>query len=155
GLAGVVAGEVIAATGDGMTGPGTVAGTPDYIAPEQATDPHAADARADVYGLGCTFYHLLARRPPFPDGSAVEKLDPQRTREPAPIPGLPADVAAVLARMLAKRPADRYQTADEVVDALEPFCEPARSRDATAERGRRARRRVAVAAGLLVAGLLA
>ena len=155
GLAGVVAGEVVAAGGDGMTGPGTVAGTPDYIAPEQATDPHAADARADVYGLGCTLYHLLAGRPPFPDGSAVEKLDAQRTREPAPIPGLPADLAAVLARMLAKRPADRYQTADEVADALEPFCEPARSRGAIAERGRRPRRWGVVAAGLLAVGLLA
>ncbi|HKB00874.1 MAG TPA: protein kinase, partial [Gemmataceae bacterium] len=119
GLAGVGAGEVPTASGDGLTGAGMVVGTPDYIAPEQIADPHAADARADIYGLGCTLYHLLAGRPPLPDGSVAEKLAAQPTYKPDPIPGLAADLTAVLAKMLAKRPEDRYQTADEVVDALD------------------------------------
>src|SRR5262245_16729475 len=119
GLAAVGAGEVIPASGDGLTGAGMVVGTPDYIAPEQIADPHLADARADIYGLGCTLYHLLAGRPPVPEGSVAEKLAAQPTHEPDPIPGLAAEVAAVLARMIAKRPEDRYQTADEVVRALD------------------------------------
>src|SRR6476646_6461988 len=89
GLAGVGVGEVHAASGDGLTGAGMLVGTPDYFAPEQIADPHAADARADVYGLGCTLYHLLAGRPPLPDGSVMEKLSAQRTRPMDPIPGLP------------------------------------------------------------------
>jgi uncharacterized protein (TIGR03067 family) len=118
GLAAVGAGEVIPASGDGLTGAGMVVGTPDYIAPEQIADPHAADARADIYGLGCTFYHLLAGRPPLPDGSVSEKLAAQQEREPDPIPALAAEIAAVLAKMLAKRAEDRQQTAEEVVNAL-------------------------------------
>src|SRR5262245_13302729 len=88
GLAGVGAGELAAASGDGLTGAGMVCGTPDYIAPEQAANPHAADARADVYGLGCTLYHLLTGRPPVPAGTVAEKLAAQESRMPDPIPDL-------------------------------------------------------------------
>lgn len=144
GLAGVGAGGPDAASGDGMTGAGMVAGTPDYLAPEQAADAHAADARADVYGLGCTLYHLLAGRPPFPGDNVARKLHAHRTRTPDPIPGLPPRLAAVLARMLAKRPEERFQTAAEVADALEPF---------VASRSPARRRWVGV--GLVVVGVLA
>jgi serine/threonine protein kinase/WD40 repeat protein len=129
GLAGVGVGDGVAAVGDGLTGAGMVVGTPDYIAPEQIADPHAADARADVYGLGCTLYHLLAGRSPMPDGTVTEKLAAQPTHQPDPIPGLPAALAAVLAKMLAKDPRDRYQSADEVVAALEPYCQSEDTRD--------------------------
>ncbi|HYH69240.1 MAG TPA: protein kinase, partial [Urbifossiella sp.] len=149
GLAGVGAGEVIAAGGDGLTGAGMVVGTPDYIAPEQVADPHAADARADIYGLGCTFYHLLAGRPAVPAGSIMEKLAAHESRTPDPIPGLAADLAAVLAKMLAKRPADRYQTADEVVAALDAVTDSWRAEGASPRR--RWRSALAVATGLMFA----
>jgi uncharacterized protein (TIGR03067 family) len=145
GLAGVGGGELTAAGADGLSGAGMIFGTPDYIAPEQIDDPHAADARADIYGLGCTLYHLLAGRPPFPTGTMADKLDGHRQRQPAPIPGLPTGVAAVLAKMMAKRPEDRYQTAEAAANALEPFSQnvPAKPRQ-----------RWLVAAALLFAGIM-
>jgi uncharacterized protein (TIGR03067 family) len=157
GLAGVGVGEAGGCDGDGLTGAGLVFGTPDYIAPEQIADPHAADARADIYGLGCTLYHLLAGRPPVPPGSTAEKLAAQETRVPDPIPGLPPELAAVLARMLAKRPEERFQTAGEALAALESFgpdAAPAVGSAAPTTRPR-PRRRVALAAGLLFAAVAA
>jgi serine/threonine protein kinase/WD40 repeat protein len=150
GLAGVGAGETVAPASDGLTGAGMVVGTPDYIAPEQIADPHAADARADIYGLGYTLYHLLAGRPPLPDGSVALKLAAQRTHKPSPIPDLPPGLAEILAKMMAKDPEDRYQTADELLAALAPFCEGPVSRDARAERARRPYRWLAIAAGVLL-----
>jgi uncharacterized protein (TIGR03067 family) len=119
GLAGAAAGDESISTGDGLTSAGMVCGTPDYIAPEQIADPHAADARSDIYGLGCTLYHLLAGRAPFGGSTVVEKLAAQEKLMPQPIPDLAPDLAAILAKMLAKRPEDRYQSADEVALALE------------------------------------
>jgi serine/threonine-protein kinase len=106
-----------------ITQQGTVLGTPDYISPEQARNPHTVDVRADLYSLGCTFYFLLTSQPPFPQGTAVEKLLKHQldTARPAEElrPGLPADVATVVRRLMAKNPADRYQTPLEVASALE------------------------------------
>src|SRR5262249_582407 len=62
---------------------GAVVGTPDYIAPEQALDPQKADVRADVYSLGCTLYHLLSGRLPFPEASVLQKLLSHQERLPA------------------------------------------------------------------------
>jgi serine/threonine protein kinase len=149
GLASVVAGDAAVRAADGLTGAGIVAGTPDYIAPEQIADPHAADARADIYGLGCTLYHLLAGRVSFPKGTVAEKLAAQERQMPAPIPDLPPDLAAILAKMMAKRPEDRYQSAEEVVAALEQFCEAWRAGSASPPRP--GWRRWLVAAGLLFA----
>jgi formylglycine-generating enzyme required for sulfatase activity len=99
-----------------------VIGTPDYLAPEQALDPHAVDGRADLYSLGCTLYHLLTGRPPFPTGSLTEKLLKHLSEDPPPVqtlrPDVPLAVAAVVARLLAKRPTDRFQTAAELVASL-------------------------------------
>jgi serine/threonine protein kinase len=113
------------------TPPGALVGTPDYTAPEQARDHRSADARADVYSLGCTLYLLLIGRPPFPRGTALEKLLAHQDRTPPPLVQLRSDVPAalahVVARMLAKDPADRPQSAAEVARLLAPFADASES----------------------------
>ncbi len=102
-----------------------VLGTADYVAPEQTDDSHAVDGRVDVYGLGGTFYFLLAGHPPFPTGKVAQKLIWHQTKEPTPIrqlrPDVPPGVAAIVARMMAKAAAARYQQASEVAEALAPW----------------------------------
>jgi uncharacterized protein (TIGR03067 family) len=119
------AGDTPAAAGEALTQLGTVVGTPDYIAPEQAADAAAADIRADVYSLGCTLYHLLAGAPPFHAETVVGKVRAHAERAPRPLaevrPHLPAGLAAVVERMMAKDPARRYPTPAEVARALAPF----------------------------------
>jgi serine/threonine protein kinase/Leucine-rich repeat (LRR) protein len=117
------AGEQTAAD---LTHEGAVMGTPDFIAPEQAEESHTVDIRADIYSLGCTLYFLLTGQVPFPGGTLVQKLMKHQRAEPAPVtalrPEVPPGLAAVLARMMAKRPEQRYQTPAETAAALEPFC---------------------------------
>jgi serine/threonine protein kinase len=102
-----------------------VLGTADYVAPEQAVNSHEADIRADIYSLGATFYFLLTGRPPFPEGKVPQKLIWHQVRQPKPIRELrrdvPDGVIAVIERMMAKNPAQRYQAPIEVVEALAPF----------------------------------
>lgn len=104
---------------------GTVLGTPDYIAPEQASDSRTVDIRADIYSLGCTLYFLLTGQPPFPRGSTTEKLLLHLEAIPIPLtmkrPDVPVELAALVSRMMAKDPAERYQTPEEVARALVPF----------------------------------
>jgi serine/threonine protein kinase len=110
-------------------------GTPDYMAPEQAHDSHRVDGRADVYSLGCTFYFLLTAQAPFAGGSALEKLYKHKHAQPIPPSSLRRDAGpdleAILDRMMAKRPDDRYQTPAEVAAALAPFCRPAATDNST------------------------
>ena len=101
-----------------LTGPSMVMGTSDYIAPEQAEDPHAADERSDIYSLGCTFYHLLAGHAPYPGGTVLQKLDAHRTKLPPEIPGLSPAVWSVIKKMMQRNPADRFQNAGEIALAL-------------------------------------
>ncbi|MBY0232507.1 MAG: serine/threonine protein kinase, partial [Gemmataceae bacterium] len=105
----------------------SVLGTADYLAPEQALDSHTADIRADIYSLGGTFYWCLTGKTPFSEGSVAQKLIWHQTREPKPVrslrPDIPAAVAAVLERMMKKSPDDRYQTPQQVADALAPLTE--------------------------------
>jgi len=105
-----------------MTQEGALMGTPDYIAPEQALSSHDVDIRADIYSLGCTFYYLLAGKVPFPGGSLMEKLLKHQTEEPRPLesirPDVPPGVAAIVRRLMAKGPQDRFQTPAEVSGAL-------------------------------------
>jgi WD40 repeat protein len=115
-------------TDSSLTAAGSIMGSADYIAPEQATDPRTADIRADIYSLGCTLYTLLTGSVPFPEGSIRDKIAAHQTR-PVPVPRrLPAGLAAILRRMTAKDPAARYATPAEVAAALKPFTKPARPR---------------------------
>ncbi len=102
-----------------------VLGTPDYISPEQSRDIHAADIRSDLYSLGCVFYFALAGRVPFPGESAMEKLIKHMMDEATPLKKLraevPPELAAIVARLMAKNPADRYQTPAELVQALDSW----------------------------------
>ena len=100
-------------------------GTPDFIAPEQATKPDEVDIRADIYSLGCTLYFLLSGHPPFPGKSLAQKLMFHQTAQPIPIEHLvtelPGHFPPVLQKMMAKSPNDRYRTPAAVVAALAPF----------------------------------
>lgn len=102
-----------------------VLGTPDYMAPEQADDSRTADIRADIYSLGCTFYKLLTGQVPFPGKTAIEKLKAAMSR-PVPRvstlrPEIPPGLDSIVARMMARDPAERFATPGEVAKALEPY----------------------------------
>jgi serine/threonine protein kinase len=102
-----------------------ILGTADYLAPEQAIKSHQADIRADIYSLGATLYFLLAGRAPFQGNTAEHKIVSHLAYEPEALTAVrgevPAELAAVVTRMMAKDPAQRYQTPAEVVAALEPW----------------------------------
>jgi serine/threonine protein kinase len=95
-----------------------VMGTADFLAPEQALDANKADARSDIYSLGCTFYLLLSGQAPFPGGTLSERLVRHIFETPAPLaskrPELQPDLVALVDRMLAKNPDERIQTCAEV-----------------------------------------
>jgi serine/threonine-protein kinase len=105
-----------------LTASGVTLGTFDYISPEQARDPRSADVRSDLYSLGCTFYFMLTGRPPFPEGTVLQKLLQHQGDEPPDprqfCPQLPDDVYHILKRLLAKSPLDRYQKPGELVAEL-------------------------------------
>lgn len=111
---------------NGLTADGSVMGTPDYIAPEQAISATSADIRSDLYSLGCTLYHFLTGHVPFPADSAYAKLLAHAREEPEPLddacPGLNPALVAVVQKLMAKNPADRFQTPLEAAEALIPFC---------------------------------
>jgi serine/threonine-protein kinase len=106
------------APGTFITQAGTAVGSADYIAPEQALSSHTADIRADIYSLGCTLYFLLTAQVPFPGGGVADKLLKHLREAPRPIErlrsGIPSEVAALVRKMMAKKPEDRYQTPAEV-----------------------------------------
>jgi serine/threonine-protein kinase len=113
-----------------LTREGVIMGTIDYIAPEQARDAHAVDIRGDLYSLGCTLFFLLTGRAPFSGRNTTEKLLKHQLEPPPPLSqfrnDVPAAVAGVVGRLMAKRPEERFQTPAELALALaEPAAGPA------------------------------
>jgi serine/threonine protein kinase/formylglycine-generating enzyme required for sulfatase activity len=108
-----------------LTADGVTLGTPAYVAPEQSLDPAHADIRADVYSLGCTLYYLLTGAPPFQGRSTFEVLQAHQSVEARPLhlvrPEVPGELAAVVRKMMAKDPAERYQTPLALAEALAAF----------------------------------
>ncbi|QDT18127.1 FHA domain-containing serine/threonine-protein kinase [Alienimonas californiensis] len=101
-------------------------GSADYMAPEQSRNSTEIDPRADLYSLGCTLYSLLTARVPYPARTGRDVLRAHR-RHPVPdvrrkAPDTPAEVAALVARLMAKEPDERPADAAEVAAALEPYC---------------------------------
>ncbi len=110
---------------------GLLIGTADFVAPEQARDPSLVDTRADIYSLGCTLFFLLTGRPPFEGNSLMHKLMLHQEAEPMPLrqlrPDVPEELEALVKRMMAKRPEDRFQIPLLVVAPLRRFCPSALS----------------------------
>ncbi len=107
-----------------------VLGTADYLAPEQALNSHRIDHRADVYALGCTLYFMLTGKPPFPEGTLAQRIAKHQTEMPKSIRQLrsdcPGELEGMVVKMIQKDPQYRYQSAQEVADALERWLKHAK-----------------------------
>ncbi len=105
-----------------VTRDGATVGTIDYLSPEQARDSQAADVRSDIYSLGCTAYHMLAGKAPFAEGGLGERVLKHLEMQPPDVrqfnPAVSVGFWAILRKMLAKKPEDRYATPGELVDDL-------------------------------------
>jgi len=134
-----VAKAVSEATGAAtLTTAGVALGTPAYMAPEQAAaDPHV-DHRADIYAFGVVAYELLTGQPPFTAPTPQALLSAQLTMTPQPVtahrPSIPPALAGLVMKCLEKRPADRWQSADELIPQLEAVLTPSGGTTPTAMR---------------------
>ena len=106
----------------------SVMGTPDFLSPEQSRNLHETDIRSDLYSLGCTFYYLLTAKVPFAGGTTVDKVIRHHQEHAEPVeelrPEVPTVIAAIVRKLMAKKPDERYQTPDELMDALAPHAAP-------------------------------
>lgn len=111
-----------------LTRANIVIGTLDYASPEQLSDAAKADHRSDLYSLGCTLYFALSGRPPFPGGDVINKIYKQRMEDPRPLEkvarDVPAAFAAIVKKLMAKDPADRYQSGEQVQADLARWTDP-------------------------------
>ena len=150
-----IARAMTAAGGADLAEAGMVVGTPTYMSPEQAAGG-GVDGRSDLYSLGCVLYEMVAGEPPFSGATAHTVLRQHRTAEPPSLlarrVGVPEVVAAVVRRVLAKHPGDRFPTASRFAEALPLPGVPA-SRPSTS-RGQRLRRRAGVAALLFATAIV-
>ena len=110
-----------------LTASGVTLGTFDYISPEQARDPRNADVRSDIYSLGCTFFYMLAARPPFPEGTVLQKLLQHQGDQPPDLrqfrPELPEEANRLLRKMLAKDPRHRFRDPKQLLGELTSLAE--------------------------------
>jgi eukaryotic-like serine/threonine-protein kinase len=143
-----------------VTTTGVALGTPSYMAPEQAVADKEVDHRADLYALGVVAYELLAGRRPFTGNTAQAIVAAQMTERPADLrthrPGVAEGLAHVVMRALERRPADRWQSAEEMLARLQPFVissgDTARAA-APRSRGRRGILATVIVGAVLLAGL--
>jgi serine/threonine protein kinase len=119
-----------------ITQEGSVLGTPDYMAPEQARDASSADIRADIYSLGCVLYHCITGQPPFPDSNIMSQMVRHAMEPPRPlrefVPDIPPMLQAVMDTLLAKQPEKRYATPAAADAALQPLLSSRGARPALA-----------------------
>jgi serine/threonine protein kinase len=122
GLSGFNRAKLDPGSGATLTREGVLLGTPDFMAPEQVQNPHAVDIRADLYSLGCTFFFLLTGKSPY-DGTPVEKMYhhgfaalPTLVLPKGQLP--PPGLADIVTRLMAKKPEERFQTPQALIDAL-------------------------------------
>ncbi|HEY2155440.1 MAG TPA: protein kinase, partial [Isosphaeraceae bacterium] len=108
-----------------LTHEGQMLGTPDFIAPEQIVNAQKADIRADIYSLGCTLYYLLSGGPPFRGVSLYDLFQAHHSIDAKLLnfvrPEVPTELAALVAKMMAKEPERRFRTPADVAEALAPF----------------------------------
>jgi serine/threonine-protein kinase len=142
-----------------LTGTGLAVGTPQYMSPEQASGAKDVDARADIYAVGSVLYEMLAGQPPYTGDTPQAVLARALTEEVRPVtavrPDVPRDVADVVRRALAREPADRQQTATELVAALSGALDAARTGGTAAVGTAPTPARVAGLFGIAAAGVLA
>ena len=116
----------------GLTRANTVLGTLDYASPEQLRDAAKADVRSDLYSVGCTLYFALAGQAPFEGGDMINKIFKQRMEDPEPLENVartcPAAFAAVVRKLMSKKPEERYQDCAELRGDLARWTDPARVR---------------------------
>ncbi len=120
------ASETLGEDEESLTLEGESFGTPDYVAPEQVRNAKSADIRADIYSLGCTLYYMLTGRKVFPSGTVGEKLAAHLEKTPDAIgvlrDDLPVELCQIIEKMMHKDLEQRYQTPEQVVQALAPYC---------------------------------
>ena len=148
-----------------LTWPGKALGTPSYMAPEQASGHGSQDPRTDIYAIGVMAYEMLTGRPPFAGDTVDDVLLAQVQVRPEPVtharPGVPAALADAVMRCLEKRPSDRFQDAEELLQELEPLettpsggnTPPEPSRPAST-RSRQGARALAAGSALVVGSVL-
>jgi serine/threonine protein kinase len=123
---------------EALTVAGDQLGTPEYRAPEQAVDAHSVDIRADLYSVGCVFFHALAGEAPFVEKNAFNLMMRHVSEPPrsllAVCPDAPRGLQSFLDRLLAKKPAERYANPAEALAALGPYLPKVAQRSASRER---------------------
>src|SRR5207237_10269656 len=116
----------------GLTQTGLVIGTPHYMSPEQALGDPNLGPRSDLYSLGCVLFQMVTGAPPF-EGESSQQVVGKHIADPPPAasdvnPNVPRELSDVILRLLEKQPADRYQSAAEVIAALESDKQPSNMR---------------------------